>query len=99
MRLIFSETKHLRLQFEHKNEAILIRIESDMIFLKLALYAVTAVTGKPNFTCSSLSSIFTFRLRLVRLKLIFGNQFPENRAFGCAVKFGQTENIFSLTGK
>ena len=40
-----------------------------------------------------------FRLRLVRLKLIFGNQFPENRVFGCAVKFGQTENIFSLTGK
>ena len=42
---------------------------------------------------------FSFRLRLVRLKLISGNQFPENRAFGCAVKFGQTENIFSLTGK
>ena len=32
MRLIFLETRHLRLQFEHKNETILIRIESDMIF-------------------------------------------------------------------
>ena len=32
MRLIFSETRHLGLQFEHKNETILIRIESDMIF-------------------------------------------------------------------
>ena len=32
MRLIFPETRHLGLQFEHKNEAILIRIESDMIF-------------------------------------------------------------------
>ena len=32
MRLIFSETRHLRLQFEHKNETILIRIKSDMIF-------------------------------------------------------------------
>ena len=32
MRLIFTETRHLGLQFEHKNEAILIRIESDMIF-------------------------------------------------------------------
>ena len=32
MRLIFSETKHSGLQFEHKNEAISIRIESDMIF-------------------------------------------------------------------
>ena len=32
IRLIFSETRHLRLQFEHKNEAIPIRIESDMIF-------------------------------------------------------------------
>ena len=32
MRLIFSETRHPGLQFEHKNEAIPIRIESDMIF-------------------------------------------------------------------
>ena len=32
MRLIFPETIHLGLQFEYKNEAIPIRIESDMIF-------------------------------------------------------------------
>ena len=32
MRLIFPETRHLGLQFEHKNEAILIKIESNMIF-------------------------------------------------------------------
>ena len=32
MRLIFPETRHPRLQFEYKNEAIPIRIESDMIF-------------------------------------------------------------------
>ena len=32
MRLIFSETRHLRLQFKHKNETLLIRIKSDMIF-------------------------------------------------------------------
>ena len=32
MRLIFSETRHPGLQFEYKNEAIPIRIESDMIF-------------------------------------------------------------------
>ena len=32
MRLIFSETRHLGLQFEHKNETILIKIESNMIF-------------------------------------------------------------------
>ena len=32
MRLIFPETRHLGLQFEHKNEAISIRIESNMIF-------------------------------------------------------------------
>ena len=32
MRLIFLETRHLGLQFEYKNEAIPIRIESDMIF-------------------------------------------------------------------
>ena len=41
----------------------------------------------------------SLRLRLFRLNLISGNQFPENRAFGCAGKFGQTEIIFSLTGK
>ena len=32
MRLIFPKTKHPGLQFEHKNETISIRIESDMIF-------------------------------------------------------------------
>ena len=32
MRLIFPETIHPGLQFEHKNEIIPIRIESDMIF-------------------------------------------------------------------
>ena len=32
MRLIFSETRHLGLLFEHKNETIPIRIESDIIF-------------------------------------------------------------------
>ena len=32
MRLIFPETRHPGLQFEHKNEAIPIRIKSDMIF-------------------------------------------------------------------
>ena len=32
MRLIFPETRHPGLQFEHKNEVILIIIESDMIF-------------------------------------------------------------------
>ena len=29
--------------------------------------------------------------------MIFGNHFSENKAFGCYVKFGQTENVFSLT--
>ena len=29
--------------------------------------------------------------------MIFGNHFPENKAFGWDVKFGQTENVFSLT--
>ena len=32
MRLIFPETRHPGFQFEHNNEAIPIRIESDMIF-------------------------------------------------------------------
>ena len=32
MKLIFPETRHPGLQFEHKNETIQFRIESDMIF-------------------------------------------------------------------
>ena len=32
MRLIFPETRHSGFQFEHKNKAIPIRIESDIIF-------------------------------------------------------------------
>ena len=32
MRLIFPESRHPRLQFEYKNKAIPIKIESDMIF-------------------------------------------------------------------
>ena len=32
MRLIFPETRHQRIQFEHKNETIPIRIELDIIF-------------------------------------------------------------------
>ena len=32
MRLIFQKTRHPDFQFEHKNEAISIKIESDMIF-------------------------------------------------------------------
>ena len=32
MKLIFLETRHLGLQFEHKNEVIPIKIESDIIF-------------------------------------------------------------------
>ena len=32
MKLIFPETRHPGLQFEHKNETIPFRIESDMIF-------------------------------------------------------------------
>ena len=46
MRLILSETRHLGLQIECKNEAVVIRIEKYMIFLKLALKTVIGVTGK-----------------------------------------------------
>jgi len=60
MWLIFPETKHSGLQIEHKNETILIKIEEDMIFLNLALQAVTVATGKPNFACSSLLPISEF---------------------------------------
>ena len=77
MRLIFPETKHPRLQFEHKNEAIPIiwaqewgNSDQNWVrydFSKLAIQAVTAITGKPNFTCSPLSLngiLFIFPLSL-----------------------------------
>ena len=48
MRLIFPETRHLRLQFEHMNETILIRIESDMIF-RSWLYGCYSNYGKTEF--------------------------------------------------
>ena len=60
MRLIFPETRHLGFQIEIKNETIPIRIEEDMIFLNLALQAVTLAVGKLNSTCSSLPPISTF---------------------------------------
>ena len=37
------------------------------------------------------------RLRLFWLKMKFGNHFSENNVFGWYGKFGQTENVFSLT--
>ena len=42
-------------------------------------------------------SIKKLRLHLFWLKMKFGNHFPENNVFGWHGKFGQTENIFSLT--
>ena len=49
MRLIFPETRPPGLQFEHKNKAILIRIEKIHDFSKLVLKTVTGATEKPRF--------------------------------------------------
>ena len=63
MRLTFLETRHSGLQFEHKDKTIPIRIKENMIFFfNLALRATTVVTGKPNFTCSSLPPISKFNV-------------------------------------
>ena len=60
IRLIFPETRHPRLQFEHlewgNSDKNWVRYD----FSKLTLYAVTAAMGKPNFACFSLSPIFPF---------------------------------------
>ena len=67
--------------------------------IMLAHIALLRSSHSPIITRSPFFYSPVLRLRLFRLKLISGNQFPENCAFGCAVKFGQTENNFSLTGK
>ena len=41
--------------------------------------------------------VFFFRVRLNRLKTNFGNQFPENGAFGCNGKYYFPEMDFLLT--
>ena len=60
MRLIFPETRHPGLQFEHKNETILIRIELDMIFWSWLYRQIQQLWKNWILTCSSLPPIFTF---------------------------------------
>ena len=49
MKLIFLETRHLGLQFEHKNEAIPIRIEKYMIFQNELEELLYELREKPRF--------------------------------------------------
>ena len=49
------------------------------------------------WTYNPKNTLLKLRLRLLWLKMKFGNHFPENKAFGWHGKFGQTENIFNLT--
>ena len=60
MKLIFPETRHLRLQFEHKNETIPIRIESDMIIRSWLYKLLQQLRENRILACSSLPPIFPF---------------------------------------
>ena len=60
MRLIFLETRHPELQFEHKNETIPIRIESDMIFQSWHYELLQQLRENRILVCSSLPPIFPF---------------------------------------
>ena len=58
MKLIFLETRHLRLQYEHKNKTIPIKIESDMIFQNWLYRLLQQLRENQILTCSSFPSIF-----------------------------------------
>ena len=58
MRLIFSETRHPRLHFEHKNKTIPIRLESDMIIRNWLYMLLQKLRKNRILACSSLPPIF-----------------------------------------
>ena len=58
MRLIFPETRHLGLQFEHKNEIISIRNESNMIIRNWLYSLLQQLRENQILACSSLPPIF-----------------------------------------
>ena len=60
MRLIFPETKHSGLQFEHKNETIPIRIVSDMIIRSWLYRLLQQLRENRILAYSSLPPIFPF---------------------------------------
>ena len=60
MRLILSETRYPRLQFEHKNKTIPIRVESNMIIQSWFYRLLQQIRENRILTCSSLPPIFTF---------------------------------------
>ena len=60
MRLIFPETTHPGLQFEYKNETILIKIELDMIFRSWLYKLLQQLRENWILAYSSLPPISTF---------------------------------------
>ena len=58
MKLIFPETRFPGLQFEHKNETILIRIESDMIIRNWLYRLLQQLRENQILTCPSFPPIF-----------------------------------------
>ena len=58
MKLIFPKTRYPGLQFEYKNETILIRIESDMIIQNWLYRLLQQLRENQILTCSSFPSIF-----------------------------------------
>ena len=60
IRLIFPETRHLGLQFEHKNETIPVRIESYMIIWSWFYMLLQQLQENRILACFSLPPIFPF---------------------------------------
>ena len=58
MKLIFPKTRYPGLQFEYKNETILIRIESDMIIRNWLYRLLQQLWENQILTCSSFPPIF-----------------------------------------
>ena len=74
MRLIFLESRHLELQFEHKNEIIPIIIESDMIFWSW-LYRLLQRYGKTKFWLTPHSHQSFYLMHQISLKAKMRSRF------------------------
>ena len=74
MRLMFPETKHLGLQFEHKNETISIRIELDMIFWNW-LYMLLQQLRENQILLASYSHQYSHLMHQIFLKAKMRSRF------------------------
>ena len=107
MRLIFPETRHSGLQFEHKNEIIPIRIELDMIFWNWFYKLLQQLRENRILACSSLPPIFPFSasldtrlrfepvciLRFCSFFFFFSRVLAKRGYCSCTVQWTVTANV------